>query len=144
MANSRMYLTCRHCGAQHFLAKGYFGEYSTRGDAQTYVDKLDEFLEKHAMGMCMLDIDNNMIWSNDNARLHFLILEDGEEYNPNTNTIESVFVPTEKFDAPWYEGKIKVHDEFEDGFEYDELEISEYCKRLGKYREADKHETSET
>lgn len=149
MANSRMYLTCRHCGAQLYLAKGYYGEYSTRfgengylGTAEEYLKNIEEFFAKHAMGSC--SDDPNMVWCNDNARLHFMILEEGEEYNPNTNTIESVFVPSENFEGLWYDGKIKVHDEFEDGFEYDELEISEYCKRLRKYREADKHETSET
>ena len=53
------------------LGKGYFGSYSTFGDKTT---QLNEFFEKHKMGECPDDID-----CSDNARNHFVILEEGEE-----------------------------------------------------------------
>ena len=71
MADTRMDLVCRHCGGRFSLAKGFFGKYHT-----VYTDlrkRLDEFLEEHEAGRCSGDID-----CSNEARNHFVILEDGE------------------------------------------------------------------
>lgn len=73
MANSRIMLTCKHCGKQIALGKGYIGAY---GCVTTNMENhLNEFFKEHEHGMCSDDPINSM---SDNARDHFLILEEGE------------------------------------------------------------------
>lgn len=99
MANSRMYIACRHCGAAHYLAKGYFGEYGTRATdperAYRYVLNLEEFFDKHAMGMCCDPSSDEYGYATDNARDHFIILEEDEVYNPTTRSIENIYTGPE-------------------------------------------------
>lgn len=73
MANSRIMLTCKHCGEQICIGKGYFGSYHT-GNEQIF-DTLNEFYENHAHGSCG-EID-----CSDDAKNHFVILEEGDELN---------------------------------------------------------------
>ena len=88
MANTYMRLVCRHCGAEFGLAKGFGGSYGTRirtdEDGLKYVNALDTFFDHHG-GNC--DVDS---FQNENARDHFIILEYGEKYDPETNTITNV------------------------------------------------------
>ena len=70
MANSRIMLTCRHCGGQTTLAKGDYGHYYAFEDASS---ALNEFFQKHMHGACV-----NADCYSDNARDHFVILEKGE------------------------------------------------------------------
>ena len=96
MANSRMHLCCRHCGAVHPIAKGYYGEYGTRAlepeKAIAFVKMLEEFFDKHAKGLCCDESSDEYGYCTDNARDHFIILEEGETYNPSTRTIENVYL----------------------------------------------------
>lgn len=71
MANSRIMLTCRHCGEQLCLGKGYFGAYHTVSENKSV--ELNDFFYKHRSGICSDDID-----CTDNARSHFVLLEEGE------------------------------------------------------------------
>ncbi len=71
MANSRIMLVCKHCGESFCLGKGYFGNYST-GNERIF-EQLNEFYGVHSSGMCT---DGDF---SDNARKHFVILEEGEE-----------------------------------------------------------------
>lgn len=89
MANSRMYLVCRHCGEKIYMAKGYYGEYGTRygkhgliGTGDDYVEKLDNFFDEHG-----LHCEKGGFYSEDNARTHFIILEEGEEWDCENNSI---------------------------------------------------------
>lgn len=72
MANSRIMLTCKHCGEQLVIGKGYFGSYHLIGENMSKL--LNEFYEKHEYGSCSGDFD-----CSDNARDHFAILEEGED-----------------------------------------------------------------
>ena len=74
MANSRIMLTCKHCGEQKTLASGYIGAYYCTG--KNMEDQLNEFFKKHEHGMCSDDPINS---TSDNARDHFVILEEGED-----------------------------------------------------------------
>ena len=74
MANSRIMLTCRHCGESICIGKGYFGSYSTC--SQYLSEQLNNFYNAHCCGICSDDVD-----CTDNARNHFVILEEGEELN---------------------------------------------------------------
>ena len=74
MANSRIYLTCKHCGGYICLGKGYFGCYSTRNEQ--IFDDLNEFFREHEMGLCSDEAD-----ASDDAKNHFVILEEGDEPN---------------------------------------------------------------
>ena len=71
MANSRIMLTCKHCGEQLVLGKGYFGSYFTQNEKM--YERLNDFFEKHRMGECSEDID-----CSDDAKNHFVILEEGD------------------------------------------------------------------
>ena len=71
MANSRIMLVCRHCGEGFVLGKGDFGSYyNPFEDMRT---ELNEFYKKHEYGICSSETDFS-----DNARDHFVILEEGE------------------------------------------------------------------
>ena len=72
MANSRIMLTCKHCGEQFCIGKGYLGSYFTRNEEM--FEQLNEFYDKHKMGECSDDID-----CSDDAKNHFVILEEGDE-----------------------------------------------------------------
>lgn len=61
MANNRMYLRCRRCGAGFFLGKGFGGPYSTDNvyyaqdnrleapnEPDAFLNAYNEFLEEHA------------------------------------------------------------------------------------------------
>lgn len=71
MANSRIMLTCNHCGEQFAIGNGYFGSYFTRNDKLH--EQLNEFYSKHSMGNCTYEIN-----CSDDAKDHFLILEEGD------------------------------------------------------------------
>lgn len=71
MANSRIMLTCKHCGEQFAIGKGYFGSYFTRNEKMN--EQLNEFYSKHSMGECTGEID-----CSDDAKDHFVILEEGD------------------------------------------------------------------
>ena len=70
MANSRIMLVCKHCGGEMVLGKGYFGKYSCCDNKS---DELNAFFEEHQCGCCTDVAD-----CSDNARNHFVILEEGE------------------------------------------------------------------
>ena len=71
MANSRIMLTCKHCGGQMVLAKGSLGSYHTVEENKAA--QLNDFFEKHEKGQCSEEYS-----CSDNARDHFIILEEGE------------------------------------------------------------------
>lgn len=75
MANSRIMLTCRHCGGQTVLAKGDFGQYRAFEDAYT---ALNDFFQKHEYGNCLGENADKNCFSND-AKDHFVILEKGDK-----------------------------------------------------------------
>lgn len=72
MANSRIMLTCKHCGERLCIGKGYHGQYCTINE-KIYYD-LNEFYEKHQSGLCSDEVD-----CSDDARNHFCIREEFEE-----------------------------------------------------------------
>lgn len=72
MANSRIMLVCKHCGGEFYLGKGCLGSYFTRNE--NIFEDLNEFYKKHSMGLCNSDDAS----CSDNARDHFVILEEGE------------------------------------------------------------------
>lgn len=71
MANSRIMLTCRHCGEQVVLGAGSGGKYHT----SNYMldESLNEFFGKHGAGRCSDNIN-----CADDAKEHFVILEEGD------------------------------------------------------------------
>lgn len=71
MANSRIMLTCKHCGEQFVLGKGYYGSYCTLN--KNLYEDLNEFYRKHCMGECSSELD-----CSDDAKAHFVILEEGD------------------------------------------------------------------
>lgn len=71
MANSRIMLTCKHCGGQMVLGKGFLGSYHTVEENKAA--QLNDFFEKHEKGKC-----SEEGCCSDNARDHFIILEEGE------------------------------------------------------------------
>lgn len=83
MANSRIMLTCKHCGEQLVIGKGYYGSYHLMGEHMSQL--LNEFYEKHESGVCSGDID-----CSDCARDHFVILEEGECINDWIEPLELV------------------------------------------------------
>jgi hypothetical protein len=68
MANSRIMLTCKHCGEQMCLGSGYHGEYSTIN--KNLSEELNRFYHRHKEGIC-----SEEICCSDNARDHFEIQE---------------------------------------------------------------------
>lgn len=72
MANSRIMLTCKHCGEQIVIGKGCFGSYFTRNEKLH--EQLNEFYSKHSMGECTDEIN-----CSDDAKDHFVILEKGDK-----------------------------------------------------------------
>ncbi len=83
MANSRIMLVCKHCGEGMVLGKGYFGNYFT-AEKDKHIE-LNEFFEKHSQGSCVGDCDYS-----DNARKHFVILEECETLEDLENIVEVV------------------------------------------------------
>ena len=83
MANSRIMLTCKHCGEQMVIGKGYLGSYFSRNEQMH--KHINEFYEKHQMGECSDDID-----CSDEARNHFVILEEGETLEDVADVVEVV------------------------------------------------------
>ena len=75
MANSRIMLTCKHCGGQLVIAKGDFGHYYTYDDVGL---ALTDFFEKHGYGKCLGENADENCFSND-AKDHFVILEKGDK-----------------------------------------------------------------
>ena len=71
MADTRIMLTCKHCGAGMCIGKGYDGSYYTVN--KNMFHDLNAFYEVHEQGKCSDDTD----YSQD-AKNHFVILEDGE------------------------------------------------------------------
>ena len=71
MANSRIMLVCKHCGGDMVIGKGYYGKYHTCNEEM--YSYLNAFYDTHARGLCCGDINVS-----DNARDHFVILEEGE------------------------------------------------------------------
>jgi hypothetical protein len=63
-------LTCKHCGEQFVIGKGYLASYFTRNEKM--YEQLNEFYSKHSMGYCGDEID-----CSDDAKDHFVILEKG-------------------------------------------------------------------
>lgn len=84
MADTRIMLTCKHCGAGMCIGKGYDGSYYTVN--KNMFHDLNAFYEVHEQGKCSDDAD----YSQD-AKNHFVILEDGE-------TLADV-VPKREYDA---------------------------------------------
>lgn len=74
MANSRIMLTCKHCGEQMVIGKGYFGDYCTCN--KNIFEDLNNFYKKHCQGVCSSKHDGKEY--SDNAKDHFIILEEGE------------------------------------------------------------------
>lgn len=107
MANSRIYLPCRHCGAQMFMGKGYYGKHYLCDYHGDYIDRLNDFYDHHG-SWCE---GNEEICCTDNARKHFIILEEGETWNPKTNSIEHV-IYTNDDGKHLYDGTIKMPDNF--------------------------------
>lgn len=83
MANSRIMLTCMHCGDQLVIGKGYYGSYHLISDNMS--QQLREFYSKHESGICSGDID-----CTDRARSHFIILEEGETIKDWLDVVEVV------------------------------------------------------
>lgn len=81
MANSRIMLTCKHCGEQFCIGKGYLGAYFTRNEKM--FEQLNDFYDKHERGECCDNID-----CSDDAKNHFVILEEGDEL-PSDENIKS-------------------------------------------------------
>ena len=71
MANSRIMLTCKHCGEQFVIGKGYQGSYFTLNEK--IYEQLNEFYEKHSKGGCSDEFN-----CSDDAKNHFAILEEGD------------------------------------------------------------------
>ena len=82
MANSRIMLTCKHCGKQIVIGKGYFGEYYTGNKNMS--NDLNDFYLEHRMGICTREFD-----CSDDAKNHFLILEEGDTVEVSSRTKES-------------------------------------------------------
>ena len=74
MANSRIMLTCKHCGEQMVIGKGSFGDYCTCN--KNIFEDLNNFYKKHSQGACSSKNDGKEYF--DNAKDHFIILEEGE------------------------------------------------------------------
>lgn len=83
MANSRIMLTCRHCGEQICIGKGYHGVYSTVND--NLHNELNKFYEKHKESICTEEIN-----CSDNAREHFEIREFFENPEDVPDVVEVV------------------------------------------------------
>ena len=78
MANSRIMLTCKHCGKQMIIGKGYFGDYCTCNT--NIFEDLNKFYEEHGKGACADHYDETCC--SDDAQDHFIILEEGDRYDP--------------------------------------------------------------
>lgn len=88
MANSRIVLVCKHCGGEFYLAKGYMGAYSTSGTELH--NRLNKFFDEHKFGSC----SENDIDCSDNARNHFVLLEEGEtlaDVEPRSEVAREIF-----------------------------------------------------
>jgi hypothetical protein len=81
MANSRIMLTCKHCGKQMIIGKGYFGEYVTYNT--NIFEELNEFYEEHSQGSCSDNYDGKEC--SDDAKDHFIILEEWDDENEYIN-----------------------------------------------------------
>lgn len=100
MANSRIMLTCRHCGGQTTLAKGDFGHYYAFEDASS---ALNEFFQKHMHGDCV-----NADCYSDNARDHFVILEKGEHISDVVEVKHGKWIVAEECKTPLSHGYIRT------------------------------------
>ncbi len=92
MANSRIMLVCKHCGGEFCIGKGYFGVYSTRNENMHH--DLNAFYDAHECGICSDDAD-----CTDNARNHFIILEEGEtlaDVAPKSEVAREIFEEIEQ------------------------------------------------
>lgn len=108
MANSRIYLTCRHCGAQMFMGKGYYGEYHLGDYHGDWMDRMNDFYDNHGS-----NCDGNTEWDmTDNARAHYIILEEGETWNPKTNSIDFILV-WDKNSKKCIHHSVKLPDEYD-------------------------------
>ncbi len=76
MANSRIMLTCKHCGGQIVLAKGDIGHYYT---SEEIYPALVDFFEKHEYGKCLGENADEICFSDD-AKDHFVILDKGDKF----------------------------------------------------------------
>lgn len=101
MADTRIMLTCKHCGAGMCIGKGYDGSYYTVN--KNMFHDLNAFYEVHEKGKCSDDAD----YSQD-AKNHFVILEEGE-------TLADV-VPKREYDAVDNSTKefLKLHDAYQE------------------------------
>lgn len=70
MANSRMLIVCKHCGAEYVLASGYHGAYFNTYMGNLH-DDINKFFVVHSHGSCADDTD-----CSDDARNHFIIWEE--------------------------------------------------------------------
>ncbi len=75
MANSRIMLTCKHCGESISIGKGNFGSYHTINE--NLFEQLNDFYAKHERGSCTGTLAGTNC--SDDAKVHFVIVEDGEE-----------------------------------------------------------------
>ena len=58
MANQRMYLRCKACGAEKMIAKRMIGAYYTAG-GKDWADGWDKWFEEHKWGFCAGDSEYN-------------------------------------------------------------------------------------
>lgn len=87
MADTRIMLTCKHCGAGMCIGKGYDGSYYTAN--KNMFHDLNAFYEVHEKGKCSDDAD----YSQD-AKNHFVILEGGEtlaDVAPKSEVAREIF-----------------------------------------------------
>ena len=92
MADTRIMLTCKHCGAGMCIGKGYDGSYYTVN--KNMFQDLNAFYEVHEQGKCSDDAD----YSQD-AKNHFVILEEGEtlaDAVPKSEVAREIFEEIEK------------------------------------------------
>ena len=93
MADTRIMLTCKHCGAGMCIGKGYDGSYYTVN--KNMFHDLNAFYEVHEEGKCSDDED----YSQD-AKNHFVILEDGEtlaDVASKSEVAREIFEEIEKY-----------------------------------------------
>lgn len=107
MANSRIYLTCRHCGEYIGLGRGYFGNYTCSGSEKELGYEIEEFFEKHGInckGVAEAD-------ASDLATNHFIILEEGQTITTvkETETLRETIIESGSWGP-----KITIKEEWEE------------------------------
>lgn len=123
MADTRIMLTCKHCGAGMCIGKGYNGSYYTVN--KNMFHDLNAFYEVHEKGKCSDDAD----YSQD-AKKHFVILEDGEtlaDAMPKSEVAREII--TEIADFIWQGESEKMNFPFDNRYYNKQEFIAELKKR---------------